>query len=74
MHDMPRPRPPHLIHEKNRHGDLVWYVRVGKGPRTRIKAAYGTAEFAEAYRAALAGEAPKIAPATAQHWQEASDG
>lgn len=59
MHDMPRPRPPHLIHEKNRHGDLVWYVRVGKGPRTRIKAAYGTAEFAEAYRAALAGDPPK---------------
>lgn len=59
MADMPRPRPPHLIHEKNRHGDLVWYVRVGKGPRTRIRATYGTADFAEAYRAALAGEAPK---------------
>lgn len=56
---MPRPRPPHLHHERNRHGTLVWYVRVGKGPRIRIKAAYGTPEFDAAYRAALAGEAPE---------------
>jgi integrase len=63
MSTMPRPRPPHLIHERTRHGAPVWYVRVGKGPRIRIKATYGTAEFAEAYRAALAGEAVKPAPA-----------
>lgn len=51
---MPRPRPPHLHREATRHGAMVWYVRVGKGPRIRIKATYGTPEFDEAYRAALA--------------------
>lgn len=56
--DMPRPRPPHLHRETNRHGTMVWYVRVGKGPRTRIKAAYGTAEFDAAYRSALVGDTP----------------
>jgi len=56
--DMPRPRPPHLHREATRHGTMVWYVRAGKGPRTRIKAAYGTPEFDAAYRAALAGETP----------------
>lgn len=59
MNAMPRPRPPHLHRETNRHGNVVWYVRVGKGPRIRIKAAYGTPEFEEAYRAALSGESPR---------------
>lgn len=53
---MPRPRPPHLHHERTRHKTLVWYVRIGKGPRIRIKEAYGTPEFEEAYQAALRGE------------------
>lgn len=57
--DMPRPRPPHLHREATRHGAMVWYVRVGQGPRTRIKAVYGTPEFDAAYRQALAGETPK---------------
>lgn len=56
MADMPRPRPPHLHHQITRHGKTVWYVRMGKGPRIRIKAAYGTPEFEEAYQAALQGE------------------
>jgi hypothetical protein len=56
---MPRPRPPHLHRETNRHGKLVWYVREGKGPRIRIKAIYGTPEFDEAYRAAINGESPR---------------
>jgi hypothetical protein len=55
---MLRPRPPHLHHEPTRHGKLVWYVRIGKGPRTRIWAAHGTPEFDAEYRAAIAGEAP----------------
>lgn len=59
MAPMPRPRPPHLHHEISRHGKPVWYVRMGKGPRVRIKAAYGTQEFDEAYRAAVAGERPQ---------------
>jgi integrase len=52
---MPRPRPDGLQKETSRHGKTVWYVRVGHGPRVRIKAAYGTPEFKEAYQAALKG-------------------
>src|SRR5712664_2400965 len=58
---MPRPRPPHLHREKNRHGNMVWYVREGKGPRIRIKGSYGTPEFEAAYRAAINGESPQPA-------------
>lgn len=53
---MPRPRPPYLSHERNRHGAPVWYVRIG-GKRTRIRETYGTPEFDAAYQAALAGKA-----------------
>lgn len=58
---MPRPRPPRLHRETNRHGKTVWYVRVGQGPRIRIKAEYGTPAFEEAYQAALNGAAPAAA-------------
>ena len=56
---MPRPRPPHLHREANRHGTVVWYVRVGKGPRIRIRAEYGTPEFVAAYQSAIGGERPR---------------
>jgi integrase len=59
---MPRPRPPHLHHERTRHGTLVWYVRVGHGPRIRLRAPYGTKEFMAEYQAALAGEKPGSGP------------
>lgn len=62
---MPPHRPLHLHREKTRHGKLVWYVRVGgssRGPRLRLRAGYGTAEFWEEYQAALAGRAPKSEP------------
>jgi integrase len=64
--DMPRPRPLHLHPETTRHGKLVWYVRVGKGPRTRIHAKYGTPEFDAEYQAAVNGSPrpKKGAPAT----------
>lgn len=58
---MPRPRPPHLHRQTTRHGKAVWYVRIGKGPRTRISEVYGTPQFDAAYQAALAGEALKPA-------------
>jgi hypothetical protein len=45
MDGMPRPRPPHLQRETTRHGKTVWIVRIGKGPRRRLRAAYGTPEF-----------------------------
>lgn len=53
--DMPRPRPPHLHRETTRHGKPVWYVRVGKGPRIRIKAEFGSSDFDLEYQAALTG-------------------
>jgi integrase len=56
---MPRPRPPHLHREANRHGNVVWYVRVGKGPRLRIRAECGTPEFEQAYLDALHGRQPR---------------
>jgi integrase len=53
---VPRPRPPFLHHERTRHGRGVWYARVGKGPRIRLRAPYGTPEFDDEYRAALASQ------------------
>lgn len=63
---MPRPRPPHLHREITRHGKAVWYVRVDKGPRIRIRAEYGTVDFDIEYRAAVSGTSRprKNAPAT----------
>jgi integrase len=52
---MPRPRPPHLVREKTRHGKLVWYVRVGQGPRIRMHEPYDTPEFWRDYRLAVEG-------------------
>jgi integrase len=42
---------------------VVWYIRIGKGPRTRIRAPFGTTEFDAEYEAALVGN-PR--PAKAQ--------
>ena len=63
---MTRPRPPHLQRQVTQHGRPVWYVRIGRGPRTRIRAPFGTAEFDVEYQAALAGEPrPRKASAVA---------
>jgi integrase len=63
---MPRPRPPHLQRQITRHGKTVWYVRIGKGPRIRIRAQFGTPEFDDEYQAAVSGKPrpKKGAPAT----------
>lgn len=64
---MPRPRPPYLHKEITRHGRVVWYVRKGHGPRVRLRAEYGTAEFDTEYQAALSGASVfkrKAAPST----------
>ena len=53
---MPRPRPPHLQRQLTRHGKTVWYVRIGKGPRIRIRAEFGTSEFDAEYQRALSGK------------------
>jgi integrase len=55
MDGMPRPRPPHLHRQVSRHGKTVWYVRIGRGPRVRIRSAFGTPEFDSEYQAAIAG-------------------
>ncbi len=64
--DMPRARPPHLHREITRHGRTVWFVRIGKGHRTRIRGDYGSLEFNEAYQAAINGT-PLSAPRKAAH-------
>src|SRR5262245_18753815 len=55
MKAMPRPRPPHLHRETTRHGSTAWYVRVGKGPRIRLRGEFGSPEFAAEYQAAITG-------------------
>ena len=55
---MPRPRPPYLHREHTRHGAIVWYVRIEKGPRIRIRGDYGSPEFKAAYDAAISGQTP----------------
>jgi integrase len=59
MDTMPRPRPPSLHRQVARNGAMIWYVRRGHGPRTRLKADYGTPQFWAAYDAAVRGDAPK---------------
>ncbi|WP_208431290.1 tyrosine-type recombinase/integrase [Bartonella doshiae] len=51
---MPKPRPPHLVKEITRHGKIIWYVRIGHGQRIRIRGTYGTQEFVDNYKSALA--------------------
>jgi integrase len=65
MDPMPRPRPPHLQREVSRHGKVVWYVRVEKGPRIRLRAAFGSAEFDSEYQAALSGSPRRTKGASA---------
>jgi integrase len=55
MATMPRPRPPHLHRQVTQHGKTVWYVRIGKGPRIRIRSAFGTPAFDAEYQAAMSG-------------------
>jgi integrase len=63
--DMPRPRKPHLHREKNRHGQHVWYVRRGKGPRYRLRSEFGSDEFNAEYDAAIQGKRLRGGGATA---------
>jgi integrase len=52
---MPRPTHlPHLVRQVTQHGKVVWYFRIDQGPRTRIKAAFGSPEFIAEYQAAIA--------------------
>lgn len=51
---MPKPRPPHLVKQITQYGKIVWYVRIGHGKRIRIRGTYGTQEFVDNYKSALA--------------------
>jgi integrase len=51
--DMPRPRPPHLHREVTRHGKTIWYVRLDRGPRIRIRAQFGSPDFEAEYQDAI---------------------
>lgn len=53
--DMPRKLPLHVIAEKNRHGKVVFYYRVDKGPRTRLPAP-ADPTFKACYQAAVSGK------------------
>lgn len=55
MKDMPRKLPLNVTMERNRHGTVVFYYRVDKGPRTRIHGVPNTPEFEAAYKAIVAG-------------------
>lgn len=50
---MSKRRPPYLVRERTRHGKIIWYVRIGHGPRVRIAGTYGTQEFVDNYTLAL---------------------
>jgi integrase len=58
---MPRKLPPYVIRERSRHGRVVFYFRVGKGPRVRLPD-LGTPEFEQAYQAARQAAAPPQPP------------
>ena len=48
---MPKTPPPYVIREVNRHGNPVWYFRIGKGKRTRLPD-LGSPDFNAAYQQA----------------------
>ncbi|ALE03419.1 Integrase [Bartonella ancashensis] len=50
---MSKQRPPHLVKQITQYGKTVWYVRIGHGPRRRVRGAYGTQEFINNYKTAL---------------------
>ncbi|MET3559886.1 integrase [Bartonella japonica] len=50
---MPKPRPPHLVRERTRHGKIIWYVRIDHGQRIRVRGTYGTQEFVDDYKRAI---------------------
>jgi integrase len=64
MDDMPRPRPPHLHRQVTRHGKTVWYLRIGKGHRVRLRAEYGSPDFEAEYHAALSAQPRREKSAT----------
>lgn len=63
MEDMPRRRYQYVQRQVTRHDTVVWYFRIGDGPRTRIRGEYGSKEFVAAWRALMAGQSLEQEPA-----------
>ncbi|ABE61221.1 phage integrase [Nitrobacter hamburgensis X14] len=61
---MPRPNPPRLTKDTDRHGNIRWYVRTLDGPKVRLRDEYGTPAFWQAYRDVLAGNIKPPPPST----------
>lgn len=65
MEDMRTRLPANVTRERNRHGSVVYYYRVGKGPRVRLPD-FGTPAFQDSYKAALMGEPSPVRTAVAK--------
>ncbi len=55
---MPKPNPPYLTRDVDRHGNVRWYVRVPGKRKIRVHHEYDTPAFWEAYSDARAGRLP----------------
>ena len=55
---MPPKNPHRLSSDRDRHGNLRWYVRLPGKAKIRLRAEYGSEQFWEEYRDALAGKKP----------------
>jgi integrase len=55
MEAMPRKLPPFVVKEFNRHGNIRFYFRRGKGARIRLPNDISSEEFKAAYESALSG-------------------
>jgi integrase len=63
MEEMPKPRYQYVQRQVTRHGNVVWYFRIGDGPRTRLPGDYGSPEFVKAWKALISGELIVAQPA-----------
>ena len=60
--DMPRKLPKYVHRERTRHGRIVTYFQMPKGPRVRLPDDTTSDEFAKAYNAAKQGNKPEFRP------------
>lgn len=67
MEDMTRTRYQYVQRHVTRHKKVVWYFRIGSGPRIRMHGEYGSPEFVDQWRALIAGESTEAQPAAPRH-------
>lgn len=65
---MPKKRLVHTETFKTRHGKRMWYFRMGHGKRIRLPDDYGSHQFMEAYREALARATTRTKCAVKNQW------